>query len=155
MVRTTMILAMPLLALLFVAAPDAGSQQDEAPGGLLVSYDDCRRLTRFVPSGDAEYRPGVDVHGRPVAPADLDGGAGAVRLPSTFTFYLEFAPFETEEGDDPPLGGKDQLDQSTIILGRVTVDEEGFAFFEGQPLHDVEEARLYRLCREALAARAP
>lgn len=156
MVRSAMILALPLLALLLAAAPDVGSQEAGASGGLLVSYEDCRRLTRYVPNGDAEYRPGVDVHGRPVAPADVDGGAGAVELPSSFTFYLDFAPFQAEDADDGPLlGGKDSLDETTFILGQVSVDEDGFVSFDGRPLHDEEEARLHRLCREALASRAP
>jgi hypothetical protein len=153
MVRHVTILALPLLALLFAATPEVGSQEAGSQGGVLVSYEDCRRMTRYVPADDADYRPGVDVYGRPVASADLDGGAGAVELPRTVTFYLEFAPFETEEDGEPALGGKEQLDQSTIVLGRVTVDEDGYTYFEGQPLHDEEEARLYRLCREALAAR--
>ncbi len=151
-----MILALPLLALLFAAAPDVGSQEVGSQGGLLVSHEDCRRLTRYVPSGDADYRPGVDVYGRSVASADLDGGAGAVELPRSFSFYLDFAPFQAEEDDDGPLlGGKDSLDETTFILGRVSVDEDGFVSFDGRPLHDEEEARLYRLCREALASRTP
>jgi hypothetical protein len=91
-----------------------------------------------------------------VASADLDGGAGAVELPSSFTFYLDFAPFQAEDADDGPLlGGKDSLDETTFILGQVSVDEDGFVSFDGRPLHDEEEARLHRLCREALASRAP
>lgn len=31
----------------------------------------CRVLAEHTPSFDVEYKPGVDVHGQPVAPADL------------------------------------------------------------------------------------
>jgi hypothetical protein len=120
---------------------------------LLVSYEDCRRLTRYVPADDAEYRPGVDVYGRPVASADLDGGS-AVELPRAFTFFLDFSPFEKGvEEIEVGQGAKARLEETTLVLGRVSVDEDGFTTFDGRPLHDADEARLFGLCREALAAR--
>jgi hypothetical protein len=154
MVRTAMILALPLLVLLFATAPEVGSQgAGSDAGALLVSYEDCRRLTRYVPADDAEYRPGVDVYGRPVASADLDGGS-AVELPRAFTFFLDFSPFEKGvEEIEVGQGAKARLEETTLALGRVSVDEDGFTTFDGRPLHDADEARLFGLCREALAAR--
>lgn len=34
---------------------------------------DCRWLTRHIPDPDVAYKPGVDVHGKAVVPADLNG----------------------------------------------------------------------------------
>jgi hypothetical protein len=35
----------------------------------------CREVTRHVPDADVAYKPGVDVHGKKVAPADLSAPA--------------------------------------------------------------------------------
>lgn len=44
--------------------------------------DDCRWLTRHIPDADVAYKPGVDVRGEPVVPADLGGGYD-LELPKT------------------------------------------------------------------------
>ncbi|WP_255542570.1 hypothetical protein [Azospirillum sp. INR13] len=75
--------------LLVLAAGTASAQsQPQLPGPIPLTPDAarerpvidlslCQRLTRHVPAADVEYRPGVDVNGRPVVPADLPGTAGA------------------------------------------------------------------------------
>jgi hypothetical protein len=50
-----------------------------------ITKADCRRLVRHVPSADVAYKPGVDVRGRPVAPADAGGGP-RITLPDVFEF---------------------------------------------------------------------
>src|SRR4051812_10791297 len=35
----------------------------------------CRQLVQHVPADDVTYKPGVDVHGKAVVPADLGGGS--------------------------------------------------------------------------------
>lgn len=39
-----------------------------------LNASDCQRLVRHVPADDVTYKPGVDVRGNAVAPADLGGG---------------------------------------------------------------------------------
>lgn len=39
-----------------------------------LSTGDCTKLVQHVPRDDVTYTPGVDVHGKAVAPADLGGG---------------------------------------------------------------------------------
>ena len=39
-----------------------------------VSTTDCSKLVQHVPADDVTYKPGVDVHGNAVVPADLGGG---------------------------------------------------------------------------------
>lgn len=59
-----------------------------------VSREDCLRLTNYVPDGSvaAEYKPGVDSRGRPVAPADY-GTAGVIEPPEVYRFDVELNPF--------------------------------------------------------------
>ena len=59
-----------------------------------VSREACMRLTNYVPDGSvaAEYDPGVDSRGRPVAPADY-GAAGVIKPPEVYRFDVELNPF--------------------------------------------------------------
>lgn len=107
---------------------------------VVILSEDCRRLIRHVPAADVAYTPGVDVYGRKVAPADVNGGS-RIELPTTFTFVLEYQPLEDEE----------ELDQTTLALGAVMVDENGEVFFNGRPINDDSEVELARLCAEALS----
>ena len=59
-----------------------------------VSREACLRLTNYVPDGSvaADYEPGVDSRGRPVAPADY-GTAGVIKPPEVYRFDVELNPF--------------------------------------------------------------
>lgn len=59
-----------------------------------VSREDCLRLTNYIPDGSvaADYKPGVDSRGRPVAPADY-GTAGVIQPPEVYRFDVELNPF--------------------------------------------------------------
>lgn len=63
------------------------------PRTVTVTREDCSRLVRHQPVADATYQPGVDVRGRKVAPADLDGGSPIV-LPDTYSFEVEIQPID-------------------------------------------------------------
>ena len=70
-----------------------GAPADAQPRTVTVTRDDCSRLVRHVPAADATYRPGTDVYGRQVAPADLNGGSQIV-LPETYSFEVEIQPID-------------------------------------------------------------
>lgn len=53
-----------------------------------VTAGDCRRVVSHVAAADVEYRPGLDVRGRKVAPADLGGGPPIV-LPDEIAFDIK------------------------------------------------------------------
>ena len=40
-----------------------------------IAPEDCRRLVQHRPGADVAFKPGVDIRGKPVAPADLPGQA--------------------------------------------------------------------------------
>ena len=55
-----------------------------------MSLDDCRRIVKHVPSGDVAYKSGVDVHGKPVVPADLEPALGGIALPDEVVIDFGF-----------------------------------------------------------------
>jgi hypothetical protein len=69
-------------ALVLLAGPALGQQT------VIITRADCLRLVEHLPTPDVEYRPGVDVRGRPVAGADLDGGYAHVEPPDAIAFPL-------------------------------------------------------------------
>ena len=100
----------------------------------------CRTLTAHRPAPDVEYTPGVDVRGRPVAPADLPGSAGT--LPGLDRFEMPVtAGFARRMGYAVPPG----LPLSAEF-GRITIDGDR-VLFNGQPVGPTARAELYAVCR--------
>lgn len=58
-----------------------------------VSLEDCQRLDAERARADVSYKPGVDVRGKPVAPAELEPTLGAIKLPDEIVidFGLDLA----------------------------------------------------------------
>ena len=130
------------LCLAVLAAAPASAQS------VAVSPADCRQLVAHEAAADTAYRPGVDVRGRPVEPADLPGST-QVAVPDSFSIPITV---ELDERLGIPVGG-DAAFSAEAEIGRVEVDARGNATFNGQPLGD-EQARLLRAaCAEALAPR--
>ena len=57
-----------------------------------ITPKDCARVVDHVPASDVEYKAGVDVHGRTVAPAALAGSTLKVPLPDVLEFDIAFNP---------------------------------------------------------------
>ena len=117
---------------------------------VVISEEDCSRLVRHVPSADVAYRPGMDVRGRPVAPADLGAedpaGPRALVLPQAVLIPIEVELFE--RFGIPPGGASFKAD---ALIGEVTVDlESGQALFNGQPLQSEAEAELAVRCQRIM-----
>ncbi|HIC81294.1 MAG TPA: hypothetical protein EYP07_10060, partial [Kiloniellaceae bacterium] len=86
-----------ILGLWLVAAGTAGPAWAEQPY-LTITRADCQRLVRHLPAADVAYQPGVDVRGRPVAPADLGaaepGAAPPLALPQAVIIPIEVDLFD-------------------------------------------------------------
>ncbi|AWK85782.1 hypothetical protein [Azospirillum thermophilum] len=113
-----------------------------APAAAQTDLSVCRYLPRHRPAPDVEFKPGVDVNGRPVAPADLPGSAGTAAplrldIPVTLDFARRIGLVV------PPTGLPGRTE-----VGRLTMDG-GQLFFNGQPLGGPSESQLYALCRTA------
>ncbi|WP_299399353.1 hypothetical protein [Pelagibius sp.] len=137
------------LGLWLGAAGTAGPAWAEQPY-LTITRADCQRLVRHVPAADVAYQPGVDVRGRPVAPADLGaaepGAAPPLALPQAVVIPIEVDLFDRF---GIPAGGVNF--EADAFIGEVTVDlATGEAFFNGQPLQSEAEAELAARCQRIL-----
>ncbi|WP_299439477.1 hypothetical protein [uncultured Rhodospira sp.] len=143
-----MVLASLTLALT-PALPAHGADEGSAPA-VTIDAETCRRLVRHIPDPDVTYRPGVDVRGRPVAPADLhDYSAFESLVPDTVTFHVVLDPFE-RTGIAPPKG----IESPGMVLGTVGYDiNRGTFTINGRPVTTSQEDALLRACRLGLSGR--
>jgi hypothetical protein len=112
-----------------------------ASAEIAISRKDCQRLVNHEPAPDVTYRPGVDVHGRPVAPADLGGGQ-QIQLPDVI-----YIPIEVLIQDKYGIPANSVLYDATALVGVVSV-RGNQVYFEDQPLTDPEIVALEQACRD-------
>lgn len=103
---------------------------------------------KHVPDADVAFKPGIDVRGKPVAPADLGGGS-ALTLPDMIEFNLTVDVLnELGVSSDSPLAP--EAPEGDVTLGTITYDLlSGAVTFNGQPLGDPELAAIAAGCRAA------
>ena len=112
-----------------------------ASAEIAISRKDCQRLVNHEPAPDVTYQPGVDVHGRPVVPADL-GGAQEIQLPDVI-----YIPIEVLIQDKYGIPANSVLYDATALVGVVSV-RGNQVYFEDQPLTDPEIVALEEACRD-------
>ena len=112
-----------------------------ASAEIAISRKDCERLVRHEPAPDVTYQPGVDVHGRPVVPADLGGGQ-QIQLPDVI-----YIPIEVLIQDKYGIPANSVLYDATALVGVVSV-RGNQVYFEDQPLTDPEIVALEQACRD-------
>jgi hypothetical protein len=147
-----------ILMAALVASSAAPAEQIES---ITVTADSCRRVTAHVPAPDVAYKPGVDVRGRAVAPADLGGGYPDL-MPEQITINLGVdladrlgrarakaakQPATAANRPTLPYEGK-------VPLGTVTLKGNQL-YWNDQPLAPQDEAALAAACRDSLAAATP
>lgn len=119
---------------------------------LTISKDDCSRLARHYPAGDVAYQPGRDVRGKPVVPADLEGGlngTGGLILPQAVVIPIEVDLFERYG-----IPANSANFKGDVFIGEVVVDvASGRAVFNGQALQSEAEAELAARCQRILRDR--
>ena len=131
-----------LLAIVALSVMPAGAGR---AGGLTIARQDCERLAVHAPAPDASYTPGVDVHGRPVAPADLP--ASTVEMPRAFTIDIDVLLAERLG-----LPRDSRLFRGEANIGVVEVRKDQI-FFNGQPLNDSEARAIAVICGELVKKR--
>jgi len=112
-----------------------------ASAEIAISRRDCERLVRHEPGPDVAYQPGVDVHGRPVAPADLGGGT-QLELPDVI-----YIPIEIFLQDKYGIPANSVLFNARAQVGVVEVHGDK-VYYEDQLLTDPESAALEAACRD-------
>lgn len=104
----------------------------------------CQGLVQHTPGADVAYQPGVDVHGRSVAPADLGGGAPSL-LPAKINIPLTVSLAKVLNLD-PTQYPTNQLGPGTEAqLGTLTV-EGNHVTLNGQPLTNAQQDNLAVVC---------
>ena len=111
---------------------------------IIVSHNDCDYITAHRPAPDVAYRPGVDVHGKPVVPADLPGNPNAV--PPQIEIYVKVPPASL------PPGVRAQLQNSDVYASRVSVDLlSNRVLVNGEPLQDPALQAIAQECQRSRA----
>lgn len=133
------------LALVLLVTTSAEAAQADG-GRIRLSREDCRRLVEHRPDPGIDHRPGVDVRGKPVPPADLPGSGLRLEPADEIEFEISFNPLEG--------GSAGRFGSTELFVGTVRFDlKTGAAAFNGVPLSDPEQAELSRKCSEALRGR--
>jgi len=129
-----------ILALLMLCAVAVPALADT----VVVTREGCAALQRYVPSSDVEYKPGRDVvNGKPVAPADLDGGVPPLKLPDKIEVIISV---ELQKRLGIPIDST--LYKPETFVGTVSVAPDGRASFNGQPLQSDAAYELAQLCQQ-------
>ncbi len=127
----------PIAVFLVLALPTAAVSEP-----LTISKAECRKLVRHQPSADVAYRPGVDVRGRRVAPADLGGGTN-IAVPQEIEIPI------TVDLDQTIGAAASGLYMPEATIGKV-VYKNGRAWFNGQPLKTGANAEVVAACRQKM-----
>lgn len=127
-------MALLLAASLVAAGPAA------ADDGVYLGLEEgvCDRLVEHVPDDDVTYQPGVDVHGNPVAPADIN--------PPIATPEVFWIPLEVDLQDRFGIPADPDFFEGDIAIGMVRI-EGNRVTYNGQDLTDPQAAALAELCR--------
>jgi hypothetical protein len=105
---------------------------------LVIERQACRvLLVGHRPSDDVTYKPGVDAHGRAVAPADLTPSAPVLAEEFVFDLRVDLAP---------RLPASSPLFLPQLSVGRVTAKPDGSIAFNGVALARPERVALAELC---------
>ena len=128
------------IMLLLLVAGSAAAQ----PNSVEISAEDCRALVRHRAAADVTYRPGVDVRGREVVPADLN--PSPIALPENYAIDITVDLFERL---GIPPGGNAEY-EGDIRIGVVEFTEDRRVLFNGRPVTDEAQHELAARCQEVL-----
>jgi len=104
-----------------------------------ITESDCSQLVTHVASADVSYRPGVDVNGNAVAPADLNPQP-QISVPDVISIPVTI-DLATNLGIATPF-----LARPTV--GEVQITRDGRVSFNGQPIGDSAQHELARRCQQ-------
>jgi hypothetical protein len=137
-----------LTVALLLPSGAAAAQADAAGEGgrMRIPREDCRRMVAHRPDPGIDYKPGVDVRGKPVPPADLPGSGLRLEPADEVEFEISFNPLQG--------GSAGRFGSTELFVGTVRFDlKTGQATFNGVPLSGPEQAELSRKCSEVLRRR--
>lgn len=110
-----------------------------------IKAHDCSQFIQHVAAADVAYKPGVDVQGRSVAPADLDGGV-RIEIPEEFSIPINV---DLQKKLGIPVD-PNAFQTKNFTVGTVTW-RNGKGYFNGQPLQSKQSQELAALCQKQMA----
>ena len=122
-----------------------------------LSAADCRRLVRHTPADDVAFRPGVDVRGNSVAPADL-GGGNNLAIPDEIEIQIGIdladrlglrRDLRTGGNSDGPVVREVLPYEGKAPIGLVTL-EGNDVLWNGDRIAPQDELILAEACRQGL-----
>jgi hypothetical protein len=112
-----------------------------------MARSDCRLAVEHVAAAGVDYQPGIDVHGAPVAPADVE--EPDIVLPDVIPISIS-----VDLVDQFRLRPDSPLLNIDAGIGIVEFQlSSGRLYFNGTELSETDEQALAALCREALPPR--
>lgn len=137
----------PVCAYFFVtglAQAQAPETTEPTVTQLSVSLNDCKRVVRHRAKDDVAYKPGVDVRGKAVKPADLQP-LGAIKAPDEIVI-----DFGLDLAGRYGFGGAALFD-ATAGIATIHYDiASGGLTFNGKPLLDEDVKAVERACEMRL-----
>jgi hypothetical protein len=111
---------------------------------IAIARSDCELAVRYVAPPGVNYQPGVDVNGRPVVPADLDGDH-RLHLPDSIPIFI------TEDVRNRfHVSRHSPLFDADAVVGIVELRlSDRRLTFNGVELSDPEANALAAMCRDA------
>lgn len=106
---------------------------------LQITESDCSQLVTHVASSDVSYRPGVDVNGNAVAPADLNAQP-QIAVPDVISIPVTI-DLATNLGINTPF-----LARPTV--GEVQTTRDGRVTFNCQPIGGSAQQELAKRCQQ-------
>jgi hypothetical protein len=121
--------------------PPAGAVSVSPDGRIALSPEVCNKLRRAAAaSPGADYRPGVDVNGDAVAPADLPPDTPPMTLNVPIAIGTDL---QKRYG----VGANSTLLRHGAIMGLVTLSG-GSVFFNGEPISGSERDMMLKACAQ-------
>ena len=111
-----------------------------------VRAADCAQLVQHVAASDVAFKPGVDLQGRFVAPADL---GGSVQIDPLTEFSI---PVTVDLQKRLNIPVDPNLFQTQNFTVGVVTWKDGKGYFNGQPLQSDQSERLAALCQKQMAS---
>jgi len=121
-----------------------------------LSTGDCKKLVQHVPADDVTYKPGVDVRGKPVAPADLGVGYD-MQIPEEINIQIgidladRLALRDARRQGGAATTRKVMPYEGKAPIGTLTIKGND-AFWNGERIAAQDEALLAEACRQGLTA---
>lgn len=109
-----------------------------------VDEKTCQKVQRHLARQDVNYKPGVDVRGKKVVPADIQ--SNQIVLPETISIDLSLPLQDLFDVANPPAR---ELQNAEVEVGRIDYDiSSGQLSFNGQKLAEPALVKIGEKCYE-------